>query len=283
MRSSNPSGSPINRRTVIGLFVGALIFGIGSSAPAQFSEPRIVHAEEGWGETITTADLDGDGDPDILAAYEADQGNLAWLENLGGEFGEPRVISSDSSGATSVRAADLDGDGDRDVVATSEDDDKVTWYENLGDRFGPQQVISTAYKRPDEVVPSDVDGDGDPDLLVSYSSSQDSVMIALFENREVPVATEPSPELPATVRLEPAYPNPFNPTTTIAYHLPQRTHVTLQVFDAVGRPVATLVDAARPSGRHRVRFDAAGLSSGTYLYRLETSRITRTRIMVLMK
>jgi hypothetical protein len=77
--------------------------------------------------------------------------------------------------------------------------------------------------------------------------------------------------------------NPFNPTTEIRFALPEPTQVRLVVYDVLGRAVATLVDRPMEEGRHRARFDAAGLPSGTYLYRLEAGRFVETRRMTLVK
>ncbi|MBI5464887.1 MAG: T9SS type A sorting domain-containing protein, partial [Ignavibacteriales bacterium] len=68
-----------------------------------------------------------------------------------------------------------------------------------------------------------------------------------------------------------SYPNPFNPSTTIRFSLPQREHVTLKVFDVLGREVATLVNQDMNAGEHLVQFNAERLSSGIYFYRLVVS------------
>lgn len=65
------------------------------------------------------------------------------------------------------------------------------------------------------------------------------------------------------------YPNPFNPTTTIQYQLPVASAVSLKVHDALGREVATLVNAKQSAGEHAVTFDATRLASGVYFYRLQ--------------
>ena len=113
------------------------------------------------------ADLDGDGDMDVLSAHGSPS-TAAWYENLNGlgSFSPPRVFGS-GSGFGTVHAADLDGDGDNDVVHTRRFDQTV-WHENTdgeGD-LGPAQVIVGAYRAYD-VDAADVDGDGDNDLLVA--------------------------------------------------------------------------------------------------------------------
>jgi hypothetical protein len=79
------------------------------------------------------------------------------------------------------------------------------------------------------------------------------------------------------------YPNPFNPTTTISYSLENAGNVTLAVFDVTGREVAKLVDGYRNAGVHHVDFDASGLASGVYIYRLTANGNTSIAKMVLMK
>ena len=90
--------------------------------------------------------------------------------------------------------------------------------------------------------------------------------------------------LPEGYRLDANYPNPFNPATAIRFSVGRSGPVTLTVHDALGRSVATLVDAAVPAGEHLVEFDATGLPSGVYIYRLSTSDgHTATRTMTLAK
>jgi hypothetical protein len=85
------------------------------------------------------------------------------------------------------------------------------------------------------------------------------------------------------VGLDQNYPNPFNPRTTISYTLPAETRVSLVVYDASGREVATLVNETKGAGRHAVDFNATGLSSGVYFYRLVAGAIVEQKKMVLLK
>ncbi len=99
----------------------------------------------------------------------------------------------------------------------------------------------------------------------------------------VPTATETRTELPSTYTLQPNYPNPFNPQTTIPYGLPQATNVRLVVSDAMGRRVRVLVEGRQSPGWHEVVFDASNLPSGVYFYRLEAGSSQEMGQMLLVK
>jgi hypothetical protein len=75
--------------------------------------------------------------------------------------------------------------------------------------------------------------------------------------------------LPSGFALKANYPNPFNPETIIEYVLPRKAEVRLTVCDIAGRPISALVNSTQEAGNHSVRFNGSGLSSGTYIYRLE--------------
>jgi hypothetical protein len=97
------------------------------------------------------------------------------------------------------------------------------------------------------------------------------------------VASENEVGLPSEFRLEANYPNPFNPSTSIRYALPQAAPVTLSVFDTLGRRVAVLIDSSQQAGWHNFTFDAGTLSSGMYFYRLDAGDVQLTRSMFLLK
>jgi hypothetical protein len=97
--------------------------------------------------------------------------------------------------------------------------------------------------------------------------------------------------LPSGFVLNQNYPNPFNPTTTISYTLPIHSSVSINIFDALGRIVAALVNEEKSAGNHEVQFDAKNLSSGIYFYRIQVHQISsgqsaissETRKLVLLK
>lgn len=88
---------------------------------------------------------------------------------------------------------------------------------------------------------------------------------------------------PVQFSLEQNYPNPFNPSTTIEYNLPQSGFVTLKVYNILGKEVATLINGQIDAGIHKVDFDASGLNSGVYFYKIESGSYTETRKMILLK
>ncbi len=94
-----------------------------------------------------------------------------------------------------------------------------------------------------------------------------------------------SAEKPNAFALHQNYPNPFNPATIIAYQLPSASAVKLELYDVLGRKVATLVDARQNAGSYRYALDASrfSLASGVYFYRLQAGDFVQTRKMVLTK
>ncbi|GIW91303.1 MAG: hypothetical protein KatS3mg109_1735 [Pirellulaceae bacterium] len=89
--------------------------------------------------------------------------------------------------------------------------------------------------------------------------------------------------IPSAFVLHQNYPNPFNPTTTIRFSLPQREHVTLKVFDVLGREVARLLDQELEAGEHTVVFDAGDLPSGVYFYRMQAGAVVQLRKMEVVR
>jgi hypothetical protein len=84
-------------------------------------------------------------------------------------------------------------------------------------------------------------------------------------------SVDPANNVTTAFRLEPNYPNPFNPSTTLRYGLPEAAHVTLVVYNTLGQRVSELVNGDLSAGYHEVRWDALGLASGIYFARLTAS------------
>ena len=89
--------------------------------------------------------------------------------------------------------------------------------------------------------------------------------------------------IPDDFELLQNYPNPTNPSTNINYAIPSRSHVTLSVFNTLGQRVAELVNSEKEAGSYNVTFDASGLASGVYLYRMQAGSFVQTRKLVVLK
>ncbi len=116
--------------------------------------------------------------------------------------------------------------------------------------------------------------------------------IVVHSTETTGVNTHLPPKIPNEFALSQNYPNPFNSTTVISYSIPQDLtglgdllglHITLKVFDVIGREVATLVNETKNAGYFSVPFDAAGLSSGVYYYTLRAGEFSQTKKLVLIK
>ena len=100
---------------------------------------------------------------------------------------------------------------------------------------------------------------------------------------KVVVSVNNAPQVPQAFQLQQNYPNPFNPTTTINYDIPQRTFVSMKIYDVLGRDAAQLVNEEKQPGRYSVRFDGTTVSSGVYFYSITAGSFHCVRKMVLMR
>jgi hypothetical protein len=88
---------------------------------------------------------------------------------------------------------------------------------------------------------------------------------------------------PEGYALEPNYPNPFNPSTKISFTIPNAGHVSIVVYDMLGKEISTLIDSDLGAGTHSVTFDAKNLASGTYIYRIRSGEFVQEKTMQLIK
>jgi hypothetical protein len=116
----------------------------------------------------------------------------------------------------------------------------------------------------------------------------DIMVTAYVSDQPVGVEEENIGALPLTFELKQNYPNPFNPSTVIAYQLPQNEMVTLEIFNALGQKVRTLVNETKDAGQYEITWDGKNtsgnqLSSGIYLYRLNAGNYVKVMKMVLLR
>jgi hypothetical protein len=110
-----------------------------------------------------------------------------------------------------------------------------------------------------------------------------SIFAVLDHSAATGVENQQFPEIPTTFALSHPYPNPFNPTTVLTYHLPNAGMVELQVYDILGRKVTEIVNSWHNAGTYRTIFDATTHPSGVYFARLTTGDFQQTQKMLLLK
>ncbi len=285
--------------------------------------PKIFPEASGsLGNIPTIADLDLDGRPEILFTfYGFDKASLYVFHADGTPYGSnPGRPSGElftypmTFGVPMV--ANLTGDQYPEIIfrggyiLPGSGTEKLFVLDHEGQLL-PGYPIPTPAKAG-EVISSpfapmvdDIDGSGHVDLVFSGDGSQiyvwnydapsnggknqarlgyDNHNSHVYTSPDIPTAVVDHPaSVPSAFALGQNYPNPFNPSTTISFELPSRAQARLDVYNVLGQMVRTLVDADLAAGKHAVEFNALGLASGLYLYRLSAGQHVEVKKMVLLK
>lgn len=114
-----------------------------------------------------------------------------------------------------------------------------------------------------------------PNGKVQFELPIGSDYAQLWLGTEASIAQKEMDLLPKSFAIEAIYPNPFNPATTIQYSLPEVANIRIQVFDVMGRQVATLFDGSQQAGQHRIQWQADSLPSGLYLLRISAPSLSQ--------
>jgi hypothetical protein len=118
----------------------------------------------------------------------------------------------------------------------------------------------------------------------TYSTAGNAIVstVSFSLSSVTAVVVQPS-VVPDRFTLEQNFPNPFNPSTSIRYAMPNAGLVTLKIYNVIGQEVATLVNDVQQAGSYQVTFNAGGFSSGVYFYRLQSGSTVETKKMLFMK
>jgi len=122
-----------------------------------------------------------------------------------------------------------------------------------------------------------------PSAQTGYAVGDSGLILKTINGGGLTSITNNRNMLPEEYLLCQNYPNPFNSSTTIKYQVPAKSHVTLKVFDLLGKEITTLVNEELEPGYYEAMFDAINLSSGIYFYRLESGKFSSTKKLVLIK
>jgi hypothetical protein len=241
----------------------------------------------------TLGDIDNDGDNDIVFSIQTNAPYARIYRNDGtGYFTVSQ--SCGTSSAEKVKLGDMDGDGDLDMVLACNGPNEV-WLNNGGGTFTDSGLrLGSEWSWGIDV--GDLNGDGKLDVFAVNMAfdylTADPWYIARGRFAEVWLNTTPTTsiegensgtKLPNYFQLDQNYPNPFNPSTNISFSVGTYSHTSLRVYDMLGREVATLVNEQKPAGRYTVQWNAAGMSSGVYFYKLQTNEMTLQKKMILIR
>jgi len=293
--SANPTilGVPLATGDEIGVFtpgglcVGSVVWEAGKNAAI------IV-----WGDNDQTPEIDGmragetmrfclwrkssrSGYSEVSAAFAGSDGVyspngiyvLSSLSANAAAVPAPPILSSPANGATGITSKPL-----------------LTWYTVCGARSYTLEIDDDQNFSSPLVVVSGIDSTSFPFNSVASNttyywrvraentlgesgwSSERNFATGMISGVEIISST-----IPNAYRLDQNYPNPFNSFTSIGFHLPTNSFVTLTVYDILGHEIATVLAEKRAAGEHRVRFDASALAGGIYFYRIEARQaLTRS-------
>ncbi len=254
-----------------------------------FAPPLMFYAGDGPS-TAFPADLDNDGDCDLVVTdYDSD--SISILTNNG--FGSLSISSQFSAGMTPtyVNAIDFDLDGDSDLVVSNLNSHDISVFENNAGTFTFNANYNVG-RGPRMVLPLDIDGDIDQDLVVC-SCIDGMITVILNRTTLPPLPTDvgENPDraaIPDNFILQANYPNPFNPSTTIKYALPERSDVTISIYNILGQKITTIVNETKPAGEYTTIWDGRDangrpVASGLYLYQIKAGKFTESRKMLLLK
>lgn len=119
--------------------------------------------------------------------------------------------------------------------------------------------------------------------IAIYNKALSVDEVAFLFDKGVVSVEDQNGQLPETFSLLQNYPNPFNPGTRISFDLPKESQVKIKIYDMLGKEVAVLLDEVKPAGRHNIGFDGSKLSSGVYVYKMDTGNQVFSKKMILMK
>jgi hypothetical protein len=257
-----------------------------------YDDPAAAHVQNGRAYLFTTEFTYLAGNPGMVVELTYQSGSP--VPQMGGNVYFDVYVENVGSTALNFDAwldVAYEGQTPTTVVLRSFTDYQVGWSINRPNTYFP---VPAGYAAGDYTLTGRVGTHPDDvwDESGFYFEKTGPVTGEVFQPFQVDNMPDPfavidmgdmSAGLPSKYELFGVYPNPFNPAATIAYALPAGGKVTLNVYDISGRLVRNLVDGYRAGGRHEAIFDASGLASGVYIYRLEAGEFAANGKLILMK
>jgi len=227
-----------------------------------------------YGKGHTTADLDNDGDLDIV--FETSDSKAAI--HLNGDSPLPVELASFTS-SVNLNSVKLNWS-----TSLEQNNSGFEIQRSDNDAAGPEAWKKAGF----------VNGAGNSGTQINYIYEDKNLSSGKYKYRLKQIDFNGGYEyfmltgeavigIPSSTELQQNYPNPFNPVTNISYRLSESGFVTLKVFDNSGREVKTLVNEYREAGYYKAVFDGSGLASGIYFYKLSADNFNQTKKLSLVK
>ena len=232
---------------------------------------------------MDAADMDANGYIDlILGSGGRFTENLAIHLNDGSVHTESTPFTPSEGYMRGQCVADFNDDSKFDVLSVFNHGAFISQTDGAGIFTAVDSIADLTDSSPKSVSGADFNNDGKMDAAICHSGK-----ISIFHNETVITAVEQIPPAIDSFLLHQNYPNPFNPSTLIEYELTGKGHVEISVFDLLGRRIRTLVAEEKISGRHHVTWNGlddtgSQVSSGVYMYSLESGAYTLTRKLLLL-
>lgn len=249
-------------------------------------------------ECIKSADLDDDGFPDIVIAWQDYPCGCSILHN---NSTQDSIIFSDPinyqplSNPSSLYISDMTGDNKPDIIVgdpfsqTCVLENRSTLGNIEFEPAFPGGIILGDVKGDNNYYVADFDGDGCKDIAAPRSDQQELWVLRTFNSSYTLVQTqEKQTEIPKEFNLYQNYPNPFNPTTSIDFSIPKTGFIEVKVFDVVGREVKTLFSEFTEAGSYHVIWDGSDkqgmkVSTGVYFYVLGSDEYSIKKKAIFLK
>ena len=245
----------------------------------QRDEPKEI-AVSGNGDVFVTGFTSGTNDYDYLTIKYSIDGLQQWASEYNGpgynfsNYDEAYALAIGESGNVYVTGVSEGFYGSYDYATLKYNSEGIVEWETRYD---------FKYDSPVDVV-----SDGLGNVYVSgrtvFDNDSEAMAVTIkYTDESVTGTDKENNNLPGTFQLSQNYPNPFNQTTNISWNIKQNSFISLKVYNILGQEIATLVNGMKSAGTHTVSFNAEDLSSGVYLYKLETNEFSQTRKMLLYK